>query len=135
MKSDFGGLLDIFVDFSIYCSIPVSVVDRSSPLALLLVILLLAVICVNAVVQFYLSALLAKREHPENGGSKKPAELTSIQMPSALTEGFEAIIMFSLMLVSGHRLALLVIVVFTGMVIVSIGQRLMWAYKHLSKYH
>lgn len=105
--------------------LPVGVVNRNDLKSLYSVLALEIVICVNAVVLFYLSAVLEKRK------ARDERELTAVTMPPALAEGFETLLIYALMLAVPQQYAVAVIHMFTGMIAVSIAQRMAWAYRHL----
>jgi len=83
LQSDFGGHLDIVSDFIVYAALPAALKAPCLPW-------LLAVYVANAVSLFKLSALLETRTGRQ--------EVTSVQMPPALIEGFETIIVYTLAL-------------------------------------
>ena len=83
-KSDFGGYLDIVSDFIVYALIPAALRVRCLPW-------LLAVYVINAVSLFKLSVVLEARAASN--------EFTSVQMPPALVEGFETIVVYTLALI------------------------------------
>lgn len=138
-QSDFGGYLDIVVDFVVYGAVPVgvwwgavepltggwgvasggathAVVALPQTLALLA---LLVSFYVNAASWMYLAAILEKR------GRARP-EATSITMPHGLVEGTETIILYAAMIALPHHVTLL----FAAMAIAtfaSVAQRVAWA--------
>jgi phosphatidylserine synthase len=116
-SSDLGGYLDILADFLVYSLLPLGIFwsiqgDSSSWLALGA---LLSSFYINAASWMYLSALLAKNE-----------ALTSLPMPKGLVEGFESIILLSLMLIFPSTAAILAWTM-TCLVILTIGLRFFWA--------
>jgi phosphatidylglycerophosphate synthase len=78
-QSDFGGYLDIVLDFVVYAAIPVGLYwgnpGATNTAAL---ILLLSSFYVNAASWIYLSAILEKRA----AGASARGELTSVTMPN-----------------------------------------------------
>ena len=79
---------------------------------------------VNNVGLFYLSALIEKT----NKNNKK--ELTSINMPSALIEGTETVVFFSLFIVMPNYVSLLYLLFSLG-ICINIMQRLKNSYEIL----
>ncbi len=122
--SDFGGYLDIVLDFIIYSAIPVALVF-AHPLIDNFVVLsiLLSAYYVNAVSWSYLSAILEKR----NLGAASNKEMTSVTMPSGIADGTMTIIFYTLFIIFPLNLKALFIG-FTLLVIVSIIQRMIWAF-------
>jgi phosphatidylglycerophosphate synthase len=85
MQTDYGGYLDIIVDFTVYASIPIALCIgyHQSVFALAIVAALEGIYFVNCASLFQLSAILEKRSQ----GSKSKKELTTVTMPPALIEG------------------------------------------------
>ena len=84
---------------------------------------------VNSASLFMLSSII------ESGNSKRKdsgKELTTVTMPSALIEGAETIVFFSLFILMPEYLDLLFGVFSLG-VVVNICQRLHWAYNNLDQ--
>lgn len=125
-QDDFGGYLDILSDFFIYAALPIAIVlgnpTRERTLSL---IVMLAVFYLNAASWMYLAAVLEKRAAVS--GEKK----TTIVMPSGLIGGFETIVFISLFIIFPTWVTILFIL-FTGLVIFTILQRLVWAKRTLS---
>ncbi len=123
-SSDFGGYLDIVLDFIIYSAIPVAFV-YSDPSAdnYFILSLLLSSYYVNAASWMYLSSILEKR----NLGAYSNNEMTSITMPSGLADGTMTIIFYTLFFILPLHLKL-IFSVFIILVLVSIVQRMVWAY-------
>ncbi|MCL4870566.1 MAG: CDP-alcohol phosphatidyltransferase family protein [Anaerolineae bacterium] len=124
-KSDLGGYLDILFDFCTYAIIPIGLVwGRPSEAAWLSLAVLLASFYVNAASWIYLAAILEKRHQGQN------PRLTSITMPAGIIGGTETIILFTLfILFPAYQLFLFYLL--AGLVIITIGQRLLWAIRHL----
>ena len=122
-QSDFGGYLDIMLDFIVYAAIPSALAAASyQPALLLATIFLLATFFVNAASQMYLAAILEQRAR----GAGARGELTTITMPPALIAGTETVIFYSLFLAIPSWRP----VMFWSMgvlVCVNIVQRLWWA--------
>lgn len=126
--SDFGGYLDIVLDFIVYAAIPIGLywgnpggVNAAS------LILLLSTFYVNAASWIYLSAILEKRA----AGASARGELTSVTMPAGLVGGTETILFYSMFLLWPGLLPWL-FVTMAGLVAIGIGQRLWWAWRNLS---
>lgn len=125
--SDFGGYLDILADFTIYALLPIALV-ASSPTAVnwaSLAFLLMAYY-VNSASWMYLSALLEKRAQ----GAKQSQEKTSVTMPPAVVGGLETTVIYFFFLLWPAYLPWL-FGLMTGLVWLSIGQRLVWAGRNL----
>ena len=126
-QSDFGGYLDILLDFVVYASIPIAFGVMSRDRGVLLWSTVLeATFFVNACSWMYLSAVLEKRA----SGARVTGELTTVTMPPALVAGFETIVFYTLFFLFPHRLVLL-FGVMSVLVGVNIIQRLVWAWKVL----
>ena len=129
--SDFGGYLDILVDFTIYGLIPISVAaTHSSQAAWIACSLLEVAFFVNAAGLFFLSALIEKNEAATKKYGKK-SEVTTVKMPPALIECTEAIVMFLLIIIFCEYQVWLY-ALFGFLVTVTILQRLWWASDNLS---
>ena len=126
-QSDWGGYLDIMVDFIVYAAIPVSIAARfPTPFIMLSTLAMLAVFYVNTASWMYLAALLEKRGH----GSAALGERTSITMPPGVVEGTETIVIYAIFCLFPAQAAYLFIAM-SLLLCVTVGQRLAWAYKHL----
>lgn len=129
-QSDFGGYLDILLDFVVYAAVPVGLVlgalpGRSGPDAVALAMtlaLLEGAFFVNACSWMYLSAVLEKRQ----AGAAARGERTTVTMPPALVAGTETIGFFTLFFLLPAQLAPLMQVM-AALVGVNIVQRLVWA--------
>ncbi len=122
-QTDFGGYLDILLDFVVYAAIPVgfafSGIDRP---VLLWAVALEGAFFVNACSWMYLSAVLEKRA----SGARATGELTTVTMPPALVAGFETVVFYALFFLFPEKLALL-FGLMTTLVGINIVQRLLWA--------
>ncbi|RMF04870.1 MAG: CDP-alcohol phosphatidyltransferase family protein [Chloroflexi bacterium] len=126
-QTDFGGYLDILADFVVYAVIPIAlVVGQPSISGFLVLAFLLAAFYVNSASWMYLSAILEKRKH----GSRATGELTTVTMPEGLIGGAETVLFFSLFIVWPQQLVPL-FVLMAVLVLVTAGQRLVWAARHL----
>lgn len=152
LQSDFGGYLDIMIDFSIYAIIPIGVwlgaqpattgggpvgalVDAPGELLprALPLLLLLAVFYVNAASWMYLSSILEKRRAAELTVTKSEGDgsrQTSVEMPAGLVEGTETVIFYLLFLLFPTSYPLL----FYLMAAATVGgviQRMVWAWRNV----
>ncbi len=125
-QSDFGGYIDILVDFVTYAIIPIGLVwGRPLPEAARSLIFLLATYYVNAASWMYLSAIIEKRS------LSRADDMTTVNMPNGLIGGAATIFFYTLFIVFPDYLALLFTVM--GLLIaVTILQRIMWANHNLS---
>ena len=131
--SDFGGYLDIVVDFVTYAAIPVglaaSQVDphASSGMAQPLILSLIFLLCtyyVNAASWMYLAAVLEKRRARHEG------RLTTIAMPAGIIGGTETIVFYGAFIIFPTHLVWLFSLM-AGLIVITIGQRLVWAARHI----
>jgi phosphatidylglycerophosphate synthase len=91
-QSDFGGYLDILVDFVVYAIIPLGlVIGQPSAANYVALALLLSVFYVNAASWMYLAAILEKRAL----GAVAHGEQTSVTMPAGIIGGTETILFYS----------------------------------------
>jgi phosphatidylglycerophosphate synthase len=126
-QTDFGGYLDILLDFVVYAAIPVGFALGSADSAVTgSAVVLEASFFVNAASWMYLSAILEKRA----SGARSTGELTAVTMPPAIVAGTETIVFFCLFYAVPSRLATLFVVMAT-LVGVNIIQRLLWARRAL----
>jgi phosphatidylglycerophosphate synthase len=122
-QTDFGGYLDILLDFVVYAAIPVGfAIGSGVPSVLGSATILEGAFFVNACSWMYLSAVLEKRQ----SGAASRGELTTVTMPPALVAGFETIVFFALFFLFPDRLTVLFSIM-AAMVGVNIVQRLVWA--------
>ncbi|MCC7052805.1 MAG: CDP-alcohol phosphatidyltransferase family protein [Gemmatimonadaceae bacterium] len=122
-QTDFGGYVDIMLDFVVYAAVPLGLaLGAGGGDVLLAAAVLEAAFFVNAASWMYLSAVLEKRA----SGAASTGELTTVTMPPALVAGFETVVFFALFFLMPHRLVLL-FGLMAGLVGVNIVQRLLWA--------
>lgn len=122
-QTDFGGYLDILLDFVVYAAIPVGLAVSSVERPVLLwAIALEGIFFVNACSWMFLSAVLEKRA----SGARVTGELTTVTMPPALVAGFETVVFYSLFFLFPQKLALL-FGIMTTLVGINVIQRLLWA--------
>lgn len=126
-QTDLGGYLDILLDFVVYACIPIGLAwGRPSPPLYLSLAFLLAVYYVNAASWMYLSAILEKR------ATHDQRQMTTVQMPAGLIGGTETILMYTVWIAFPHALFWLFNLM-TLLVALTIGQRLLWAVRHLDQ--
>lgn len=129
-QTDFGGYLDILLDFLVYAVVPIGLArgakDVAAPWLPWAALALLASFFVNAASWMYLSALLEGRR----AGATARGELTSVTMPPGLVAGTETVILYSCFFLFPRRLAEL-FALMAGLVGVTIAQRVVWARRHL----
>jgi len=122
-QTDFGGYLDILLDFVVYAAIPLGfAVQSPDRVVLLWAVALEGIFFVNACSWMYLSAVLEKRA----SGARATGELTTVTMPPALVAGFETVVFFALFYLFPSRLPLL-FGLMTALVAINVVQRLLWA--------
>ena len=128
-QSDFGGYIDILLDTVIYAGVPICLVLALPTLPNALALAgLLASFYINGASWMYLSALLEKRAQ----GAKAGGEMTTVTMPSGLVEGAETILFYAAFML----LPTLLVPLFglmAGLVFITVGQRLVWAWQVLGK--
>ena len=127
-QSDFGGYLDIMLDFIIYALLPLmfTLAFGRGSLSWLALSVMLGLFYINGASWMYLSAILEKRR----AGASTRGEMTSVSMPSGLVEGTETIIIFSLFFIMPNQLVLLFFIMSAALV-PGIMYRLVWAGKNL----
>jgi phosphatidylglycerophosphate synthase len=126
-QSDFGGYVDILTDFVIYAALPIGLVAGSPSIEHYLALaFMLASFYVNAASWMVLAAILEKR------AAHDPDTQTTIIMPAGIIGGFETIIAYGIFLLFPTHITLL-FSIFAALVFVTIIQRLVWAYKHVSR--
>ena len=124
-QSDFGGYLDLFLDFIVYLAVPIGFLWALPELPNLWAgIALLAIYVLNLLSWSMLSALLEKRQ------SSASARLTSLEMPTGLIEGAETILFYSLFFLLPAYIAWL-FGIMALLVLTTALQRVIWAYHHL----
>lgn len=156
LQSDFGGYLDILIDFLVYAIIPIGVwLGAAAPLAgaggeglgapgpmaattiagraLLLsslpLITLLAIFYVNAASWMFLSSVIEKRRAGKlgsTGADQDEPRQTTVEMPTGLVEGTETVVFYFLFLLLPEHYSLLFYLMAAGTAI-GVVQRLIWA--------
>jgi phosphatidylglycerophosphate synthase len=128
-QSDFGGYLDIVLDMVAYVSIPLGLAFALNRLDVFIALtLLFAAFYINSAAWMMLAAHLEKI----NRGSKAKGELTGITMPTAIIEGAEAVVIYSLFLIFPGWLPFLFYLL-AALVVLSAGLQISWAYHHMVK--
>lgn len=126
-QTDLGAYFDIMADLLIYSLLPLALVlANPSPANYIALALLFASYYLNAGSWMYLASLLEKRGQ----GAQARAEKTSITMPAGFIEGSETIIFYSLFLLFPQQL-LWLFALYGFFLVLTIGQRLYWAYRNL----
>lgn len=124
-QSDFGGYLDIIIDYVVYAAVPVGLaMGRMDTAVTYTLIFLLCTFYVNGASWMYLAAILEKRSH------QPTHRLTSVVMPAGLVGGTETIIFYSIFIIFPSVLvwsfSLMAV-----LVAITVVQRLVWAMRHL----
>ena len=132
-QSDFGGYLDIVVDFLVYAAIPVGLVagvretatsTGSVQAITIALIFLLCTYYVNAASWMYLAAILEKRNLSHSD------RLTTITMPAGIIGGTETILFYTAFIFFPSLLVWLFSLMGL-LIVVTIVQRLGWAVHHI----
>ena len=124
-QSDFGGYLDLLLDFVVYLAIPIAFVIASpTPAHIWSLVALLAVYQINSLSWTLLSSLLEKRQ------AAAEERLTSIEMPAGLIEGAETVVFYTLFFLLPAYIPWL-FGVMAGLVVVTACQRVWWAWRNL----
>jgi phosphatidylglycerophosphate synthase len=133
-QSDFGGYLDILMDFAIYSALPIGIVlSAPSPDRYLALAFMLAAFYVNGASWMYLAAILEKRGSQFVGDPAAPPTMTTVVMPSGLVGATETILAYCAFLIWPDQVSLL-FSIFGGMVVFTTFQRLVWAWNKFGKY-
>lgn len=126
-QSDFGGYLDILLDFGVYAALPIGLVmsaptlDRYGAL-----VFMLAAFYVNSASWMYLAAVLEKRSAQSVRDVAAPRGLTTVVMPSGLIGAVETLIAYCVFLLWPNTIEVWYSV-FGGLVLFTVAQRLVWA--------
>lgn len=124
-QSDFGGYLDLILDFIVYLAVPIAFVAAvPSTLNLWAAIALIASFVLNLLSWSTLSAILEKRHAAADD------RLTTISMPAGLIEGAETIAFYTLFFLLPTYAGWLFLVM-AALVIVTAAQRVLWAWRYL----
>ncbi len=126
-QTDFGGYLDILLDFVVYAVVPLGIALALDTRAAWLVLAVLqATFFVNAASWMYLSAVLERRGQ----GAATRGEMTTVTMPRGLVAGTETVVFYVLFLLWPEHFVVLASVMAAG-VSVGITQRVIWAARNL----
>jgi len=126
-QSDFGGYLDILLDFVVYAAVPIGLAHGvDAPAVMRAALWLEAAFFVNAASWMYLAAVLERRAV----GAAARGELTTVTMPPGLVAGAETVLFYALFLAFPAHLATL-FAVMAALVAVNVAQRLAWAWRRL----
>lgn len=142
-QSDFGGYLDILLDFAVYAALPIAIVLSAPTMERYLALaFMLAAFYVNGASWMYLAAILEKRNGQIAGRTPQivqgmgdpaaPPTMTTVIMPSGLIGATETILAYSAFLVWPNQAALL-FAIFGGLVVFTTLQRLVWAWNKFGK--
>lgn len=124
-QSDFGGYLDLLLDFIIYLAIPIALIASAPTSANLWGgIALISSYVLNTISWTVLSALLEKRQ------LQRQERLTSMEMPTGLVEGAETIFFYILFFLLPGYLSYLFYVM-AILVLFTAAQRVWWAARAL----
>jgi phosphatidylglycerophosphate synthase len=133
-QSDFGGYLDILLDFVVYAALPIAIVASNPSLdRYLAVTFMLASFYVNGASWMYLAAILEKRGSQFVGDPAAPPTMTTVVMPSGLVGATETILAYCAFLIWPNQ-ALLLFSIFGGLVVFTTLQRLIWAWNKFGQY-
>jgi len=126
-SSDLGAYLDLLLDFVVYAALPIALaLGQPSPLLLVALGFLLGTFYLNAASWMYLAAILERRGR----GATATGERTQVTMPPGLVAGTETILFYAAFMLWPPQAAPL-FVVMTGLVLVGVVQRVLWAHRHL----
>jgi phosphatidylglycerophosphate synthase len=128
-QSDFGGYLDIVLDMVAYVAIPLGLAFAANRLDVFIALsLLFASFYINSAAWMMLAANLEKR----NLGAKARGELTTVTMPTAIIEGAEAVVIYTLFLLFPAWLPFWFSLL-AGLVLLSAIWQVVWAYRHMDQ--
>jgi phosphatidylglycerophosphate synthase len=123
-NSDFGGYLDLLLDYVVYLAIPIAFVAAQPTSAhIWTLVFLLASYQINSLSWTLLSSLLEKRQ------LACKSRATSIAMPAGLIEGAETIVFYTLFYLLPAQISWL-FAVMAILVFFTAGQRLWWAWRN-----
>ena len=127
-QTDFGGYLDLLLDFVGYAAVPTGLAfGRPAPLLLGACAVLVGSFYVNAASWLYLSAVLEKR----SAGAAARGARTTVARPAGLVAGAETVVFYALFLaLPAYAPALFGLM--AGLVYLTVAQRVWWARRHLT---
>lgn len=124
-QSDFGGYLDLVLDFVVYLAVPISfAIAHPTPATFWALTALIASFYVNTATWMGLSAIFEKRHIASSN------RLTTMEMPTGLIEGAETIIFYSFFCILPAYIPYL-FALMAFLVFLTAAQRLWWAWNHL----
>lgn len=127
-QSDFGGYLDILLDFAVYAAVPIGLALYQPALeTLIALILLLGSFYVNGASWMYLAAILEKRAQ----GAAARGEKTTVVMPDGLI-GAVATFSFYCAFCLWPAYLTPLFSVMAALTFFTAGQRLWWAWRNLN---
>lgn len=130
-QSDFGGYLDILLDYVVYAAVPLGLVlGHPAQQNYLALALMLAAFYINSASWMMLAAILEKRSAEFASDPANQRGMTTVVMPAGLVGATETIIAYSLFLLFPNILAPLFLI-FSGLVAITILQRFVWAWRVL----
>lgn len=129
-QSDFGGYLDIMLDFILYTLVPLAFAYRLAPIfpdkpLYAATAVLLGSFYINSGSWAILSAILEKRK-----SQARAPKLTSVNMPGGLVEGVETMLFYALFFILPGHLVLLFLLM-AGLTLIGAVQRFIWAARKL----
>lgn len=128
-QTDFGGYMDILLDFTIYAALPLAFAVRiGSSTVLIIACILIGVFYVNAASWMYLSILIEKNMALGESADAMVPEFTSVTMPTGIVEGAETILLFSLFFLFADTVGVLFLIT-AAATCTGIIQRIVWAWR------
>ncbi len=128
-QTDLGGYLDILLDFVVYAAVPFGLaLGQPTPLNLIALAGLLASFYINGASWMYLAAILEKRAL----GARARGEATTVTMPDGLVGAVATFLFYCAFFLWPAWLAGL-FGVMAALVLITAGQRLAWALRHLAE--
>lgn len=126
-QTDFGGYLDILLDFVVYAVVPLGLVLHAPNLEQYFALTFMLIsFYINSASWMYLAAILEKR----NARNVHEPITTTIIMPAGLIGALETIIAYYIFLFFPAQIIPLFFI-FGGLVLMTVMQRLIWAWKTL----
>lgn len=126
-QSDFGGYLDLLLDFVVYLAVPIGIAAAQPALPILwATVALLSAFVLNLLSWSVLSAILERR------AAAAADRLTTVAMPGGLIEGAETIFFYTLFLLL-PAYATVLFAIMAGLVLVTAAQRVLWASRYLPR--
>jgi phosphatidylglycerophosphate synthase len=124
-QSDFGGYLDIMLDFLVYSAIPLAfAVYSGTTLVWAATAGMLAAFYINGASWMYLSALAARRRGRDHN------EQTTVTMPPGVVEGAETIVMYTLFFLFPQYVSIWFSIM-TAATLAGVVQRMVWAHRNV----